>query len=219
MGFFDLFRLGRVLLGTAKAVRAQRRLARELAALPMERFVPECMSYLNRSAGNWEGRARPRDAAAAEIARAHGLPEELIDFYRVCDGFEAVSGEFPACIPPVAQLRTGARHVPPLSSLLSAYWDEHGNDSDRPGLLSVLPPDDLAALAVHAADDYLEPAMLDSAIVLGSPDERGFVVVLPADAGGNLARGTVLDVEAGAATWYPGFKAWLATRASLYAAF
>jgi hypothetical protein len=216
MGLWDLFRMGRVLLGTAKAVRKQRNLGKELSMLPMQRFVPACLSCLNQSAGNWRGRSRPASASAAAVGRAMNLPGELLEFYSICDGFEAVEGEFPACIYPIDRLRMGAAHSPALSALLAAYWKEHGNESEKPGWLSVLPPDDLAALATHAADSYLRPSQVDQAVPLCPPDARDFVVILLVDAGENLLRGTVLEVEGGAATRYPGFKSWLATRASLF---
>jgi hypothetical protein len=216
MGLLNIFRMGRVIFGTVKAVRNQRTLGKDLAALPMDRFVPDCLSCLNQSAGNWQGRARPPSESAPAIARTKQLPDELIEFYAVCDGFEAIHGDFPACVFPIEDLRLGAIHTPTPSSLLASYWQEHGNDSEKPGLLSVLPPDDLAALATHSADCYLMPSSIDLAVLLCPPVERDFVAILLADSDANLPRGTVLEVEGGSATRYPSFKAWLGTRASLF---
>ncbi len=39
MGLMDFFRLGQVAVDTAKAVRSQRSLGREIAALPMPAFI------------------------------------------------------------------------------------------------------------------------------------------------------------------------------------
>lgn len=209
--------MGKVIAGTIRAVQKQRDLANEIAALPMERFVPACLANLNNAAGSWEGRARPPDNAAASLAIEKRLPDELAEFYRVCDGFESVQGEFPACIHSISDLRLGADHGPaPLSTSLLAYWQEYGNDSEKPGLLSVLPPDDLAALATHSAECYLEPSTLDLAVPLCPADGSDFVVILLADSGKALPRGTVLDVEGGSATRYATFKKWLATQASLF---
>lgn len=216
MGLLDIFRMGKVLLGTAKVVRAQRTLGREIASLPMAEFVTECMQNLNQSAGNWEGRIRPPDAAAALLAREKKLPAELQEFYAHCDGFEAIYGEFSASILPIGELRPGADYRPKLSTRLCGYWAENGNDSEEPDLLSILPPDNLSALATHAADCHLRPALLDMAIPLCEPDKDRFVVILLADAGENLPAGTVLDIEGGSATRYPGFKAWLGSHASLF---
>ena len=182
MGLFDLFKMGKVIAGTVKAVRSQRNLGKELAALPMDSFVPTCLAHLNESAGNWQGRARaPLDSAEA-IAHAKQLPDELVEFYRICDGFEGVHGDFPALIHPLQQLQIGAAHSPPLSALLASCWEENGNDSDRPGLLSVLPPDDLAALATHAADSYLKPSSVDLAVPLCPPIDCNFSAILLAEA-------------------------------------
>lgn len=216
MGLFDLFKFGKVLVGTAKAVREQRTLGREISSLPMAEFVAACVQNLNQSAGNWEGRVRPPNPEAALLASEKRLPPELQEFYLHCDGYEAVQGEFPAAILGIADLQLGADCKPSLSERLSRYWAEHGNDSDKPGLLSVLPPDNLAALATHAAECHLRPSVLEMTIPLCRPDADRFVVVLLADAGENLPQGTVLDVEGGSATRYPGFKAWLGSYASLF---
>lgn len=216
MGLMNLFKLGKVAVGTAKAVRSQRTLGRELAALPMPAFIDACLENLNTSAGQWVGRVRPPAAGAAQLARDKRLPSELREFYAFCNGFEAVQGEFPAPVLPLAGLKLGADCEPPLSVRLARYWAEHGNDSEQPGQLSVLPPDDLAALAAHAAEGHLRPALLDLAIPLCPPRRDRFTVVLLAPAGTQWPRGTVLDVEGGSATRYPGFKAWLGTYASLF---
>jgi hypothetical protein len=216
MGLFDLFKMGKILVGTAKAVREQRTLGRDIASLPMAEFVAECVQNLNQSAGNWEGRARPPSAQAALLASEKKLPAELQEFYLHCDGFEAIQGEFPAAIFPVGELRLGADYQPTLSARLAGFWAEHGNDSEKPDLLSILPPDSLAALVTNSADCYLRPSLLEMAIPLCKPDGDHFVVVLLADAGRNLPAGTVLDVEGGSATRYPSFKAWLGSYASMF---
>jgi hypothetical protein len=216
MGLLDLFRMGKVLVGTAKAVRAQRSLGRDLASLPMPEFVTECIRNLNQSAGNWEGRSRPPNPSAALLAKEKGLPDELAEFYAECDGFEPVHGEFPAAVLKFTELRLGSEYKPSVADRLTAFWSEHGNDSERPGMLSILPPDNLAALATHSADCYLRPSLLESAMPRCEPSPNDFVVLLLADMGENLPRGTVLEVEGGAATRYPGFKAWLGSRASLF---
>jgi hypothetical protein len=216
MGLRDLFKLGKVLVGTAQAVRSQRSLGREIAALPMPAFVDACVQNLNQSAGEWTGRARPPAADAEALARQKRLPSELREFYACCNGFEAVKGPFPAAVLPLAHLKLGADCQPPLSERLARYWAEHGNDAEQPGLLSVLPPDDLAALATHSAQCHLRPALLDLAVPLCAPEADRFTVLLLAPAGPDLPRGTVLDVEGGAATRYAGFKAWLGSYASLF---
>ena len=216
MGLLDLFKIGKVLVGTAKAVREQRTRGREIASLPMAEFVAECVQNLNQSAGNWEGRLRHPNAEAALLASEKKLPAELQEFYLHCDGFEAVHGEFPAAILKLGELQLGADYQPTLSERLSQYWAEYGNDSEKPGLLSILPPDNLTALATHSADCHLRPSILEMTIPLCRPDGDSFVVVLLADAGENLPRGTVLDVEGGSATRYPSFKAWLGSYASLF---
>lgn len=208
--------MGKVLVGTAKAVREQRSLGRDLAALPMPEFVSECIRNLNNSAGNWEGRSRPPNGSAVIAAKERNLPDEIAEFYLECDGFEPVRGEFPTAVLRLTDLRLGSEYTPSLADRLTAFWKEYGNDSEKPGMLSVLPPDDLAALATHSADCYLCPAMLKSALTLCEPEESDFVVVLLDDAGENLPRGTVLEVEGGSATRYPGFKAWLGSTASLF---
>lgn len=216
MGLLDIFRMGKVLVGTAKAIRAQRSLGKDIAALPMKEFVQECVRNLNMSSGNWEGRARPPNPQAASIATAKRLPAELAEFYAECDGLEVVHGEFPAPVLPLASLRLGADYTPSLADLVAQFWNDNENDSDKPGLLAVLPPDDLMALATDSADCYLHPERLDLALPLCEPSANEFVVVLLTDAGERLPRGTVLEFENGAATRYPGFKAWLGSRASLF---
>lgn len=218
MGLLDIFKIGKVLVGTATAIKQQRSLGKDLESLQMPEFVSECLGHLNMSAGNWEGRARPPNAAAASLAKEKQLPGELAEFYAVCDGFESVHGDFPAAILRLSDLRLGVDFKPSLPNRLAAFWKEYGNDSEKKGMLSILPPDDLAALAAHAADSYLHPSALNHALPLCEPDADGndFVVMLLADAGERLPRGTVLEVEGGSATRYPDFKAWLASRASLF---
>ena len=216
MGLFDIFRMGKVVAGTVRAVRQQRALGKDLAALPMPRFVEECLSNLNQSAGNWQGRARPPHGSTAAIAALKRLPDDLTEFYAHCDGFEPVHGDFPAAIYPIHDLKLGADHMPSLSARLVSYWQENGNDSEKPGLLSILPPDDLAALASHAADSYLKPSLLDVAVPLCPPRGSDFKVILLTDSGEHLPRGTVLSVEGGSATRYANFKTWLASYASLF---
>lgn len=216
MGLFDLFRMGKVLAHTARAVRSQRDLARELAALPMPTFVPQCLLNLNQSAGAWHGAARAVNERAASIASAKQLPPELAEFYSVCDGFSSSDADFPAPLLPIDALRLGGDYRPPLSERLVSYWNEHGNESEKPGLLSVLPPDDLGAMVAHAADSHVAPTVVDLALPLCLPRKDDFVVILLADSGDKLPRGSILEVEGGSATRYPGFKAWLATCASLF---
>jgi len=216
MGWLDIFRMGKILAGTAKSVREQRSLGRDLAALPMPEFVSECIRNLNMSAGNWEGRSRPPNPSATLLSKEKSLPDELAEFYAECDGFEPVHGEFPAAVLKLNELRLGSEYKPSISDRLSAIWEEYGNDSEKPGMLSILPPDNLAALATHSADCYLRPSLLDFALPLCEPDANDFVVLLLADAGENLPRGTILEVEGGSATCYSGFKTWLGTRASLF---
>lgn len=216
MGLLDIFKLGKILAGTATVIRQQRELGRELAALPMAEFVTACVHNLNQSAGNWSGRARPAHADAAAMAQARKLPAELAEFYRHCDGFEPVHGSFPAAILPIAELRLGADYQPPLSARLARYWAQYGNDSAQAGLLSILPPDNFVALATHGADAYLRPSVLDMSIPLCLPEADRFVVMLLTDAGNDLPGGTVLDIEGGSATRYSGFKTWLGSCASLF---
>lgn len=216
MGLLDIFRMGKILAGTAKTIREQRSLGRDLAALPMPEFVSECIRNLNESAGNWEGRSRPPNPSAALLAKEKMLPDELAEFYAECDGFEPVHGEFPAAILKLNELRLGSEYSPSIAERLSDFWKAYGNDSEKPGMLSILPPDNLAALATHSADCYLRPSLLDFSLPLCEPDANDYAVLLLADAGEHLPRGTVLEVESGSATRYSGFKAWLGSRASLF---
>jgi hypothetical protein len=216
MGLGNIFKMGKVVAATNKAIKQQRLLGKNLAALPMPEFVAECIRNLNESAGNWEARARPPNPNAAALCKDKRLPLELTEFYTECDGFEAVHGEIPAALCALNSLRLGADFKPSLADQLAACWRENGNDSDEDGLLSVLPPDNLLALATHDADCYLEPSALNQALVLCEPQDDDFVVILLEDAGAHLPRGTVLEVECGSATRYPSFKAWLGSRASVF---
>ncbi|MBX3588169.1 MAG: hypothetical protein KF796_16160 [Ramlibacter sp.] len=216
MGIFDILRMGKVIAGTVKGVREQRSLAQDLVALPMSEFVSECLRNLNQSAGNWEGYSRSPNPAAAVLSKEKQLPGELVEFYQECDGFAPVHGEFPATILPITELRLGADYKPSLSARLTAFWNEYGNDSEKPGMLSILPPDNLAALATHSADAYIRPSLLDFALPLCEPAGDDFVVLLLTGVGENLPMGTVLEVEGGSGTRYPGFKSWLGTKASLF---
>lgn len=217
------FRLVKVLFGTVKAVRRQRAMGAELAALPMPQFVAGCLSALNSPAGVWQGRARPPHPQAAAIAARLGLPPEVAAFYACCNGYEAIHGEFPAAILPIESLRTGADCTPPLSTRLIHYWAEE-NDADVEGLLSVFPSNDLGAL-VTGPENYFTAAAVDTAIPLCPPSVSAFTLLLLADTSAKMPkdyvqpRGSVLEVEGGAATCYPSFKRWLGSRASLFVSF
>lgn len=219
MGLLDIFKFFKIIFGTAKAVRTQRTLGNKLSALPMSTFVPECLRNLNASAGNWEGRALPPNPSAAVLVEKMHLPVELAEFYSQCNGFEAVHGDFPSAILPVEKLRLGAEFNPDLAERLTSYWSEYGNDSENEGLLSVLPPDDLAALASHAADCHVSPSELNQAVPLCEPDGSNFVVLLLNTVNEKLQTGTILDIEGGSATRYPSFKVWLGSHASLFGSF
>ena len=92
MGLMDWFRMGRVAVHAAKAVKQQRTLGRDLAALPMAAFVEACLANFNNVGGAWRARARTADPGADAIATRLGLPAELREFYLHCDGFEAEAG-------------------------------------------------------------------------------------------------------------------------------
>jgi hypothetical protein len=216
MGLFDIFRMGKVLVGTAKAVRNQREAAREIQALPTPQFVQRCLYGLTPPFADWTGSIRPPNQKAGEISALKRLPEELAAFYEHCDGF-ASTGDFPAPVLAVEELRLGADHSPTLSERLARTWEECGNDSEQPDQLAVLPPDSLSALVANAAEAHIRPSALDSMVPLCEPRENDFVVVLLAPLGERLPAGTILEVEGGMATRYAGFKHWLATRASLFA--
>ena len=216
MGLFDIFRMGKVLVGTAKAVQGQRRKAQDIAALPMPEFISACLDGLNRSGGAWRGAMRPPSGQARALSAAKRLPTELGEFYTHCNGFMATEGDFPVLLPPLEELRLGADCVPALSEQLASTWEEYGNDTDKPGLLAVLPPDSLLAMVTNAAECHVRPSVLDAAVALCTPGPHDFSVILLTAASAQLPAGTVLDVESGSATRYPSFKPWLATRASLF---
>jgi hypothetical protein len=216
MGIMDIFRMGKVIAGTVKAVRNQRQSARDTQALPMDAFVVQCLADLNAPAAGWSGSARPANPRAKEIAAAKRLPEELQLFYQDCDGFVSESDDFPAPVLPLAELRLGMDFNPSLSELIANYWKEYGNDSDKPDHLAILPPDNLTALATNSAELFIRPSALDSMVPLCTPRDDAFSVVLLTPLGDDLPSGTILEIEGGMATRYDGFKHWLATRASIF---
>lgn len=118
------------------------------------------------------------------------------------------------CYP--SSLSLGLDCKPALSTGLKPFWQEHDHPSGREGYLSILPPDNLVALFAHAADCRLKPATVDLAVPLCPPRDRNFRVVLLADAGPLLPRGCVVEVEGGAGTRWPSFKAWLGSQASMF---
>lgn len=217
MGLLDFFRMGRVAVATVQAVQRQRRSARELQALPMDRFVAECVEAINGSHGQWRVSARAPHPNAAALADALHASAELREFYLHCNGFAAEHGKPPAAVLPIEAVRTGAGTEPSPRALLRRFWDEHGNDSDEPGRLAVIPPDDLAALAANAADDFVDPAALDAALVLlCQPKMNQCTVLLTQPLGERLPAGAVIDIENGGATRYHGFRHWLAAHAAIY---
>lgn len=217
MGLLDLFRFGRVAVHTAKAVSQQRRSAREMAALPMDHLVAECVAAINSPHAPWKLAARAPQPDAAERAQALGAGAELCEFYARCNGLEALHDQPPAAVLPIEALRTGAEYAPALSAQLRGYWRDNGNDdAENPDRLAVIPPDDLGALATGASEAEIDPAVLDSALVLLAPQAHQCVVLLTAPAHEKLPAGAVLDIEHGAGTRYDGFRHWLATQASLY---
>ncbi len=199
-----------------KTMEKQRALSQTLASLPMQDFIAEALKNLNKSAGHWEGRVRPLNDSGAPIVNSKKLPEELAEFYRFCDGFEAVQGEFPASIYRLSELRLGADYTPSLSERLFSHWNAYGNDSDKPAHLSIFPPDNLLALATNNAQCYLKPSLVDAALSILPPAQDGFVVILLEDSGPHLSYGTVLEIEGGIATQHKNFKTWLSDRASLF---
>ncbi len=216
MGLLDIFKFGKVIAHTAKAVKQQRNVAGEWRALPMPELVAKSLAGLHSPHTEWKGTARPPRPDARAVATAKRLPEELIAFYEHCDGLETTE-EFPVRLLSLGELRLGADHQPPLSKLVQDFWKEHGNDGDKAGLLAVLPPDDLAALATNAAESHLRPQALDMMVPIAPSTPNLFVAVVLTSANDKLPAGSVLDFENGAATRYDDFKHWLATRGSLFA--
>lgn len=217
----NLFLLGKVLFGTVKAVRRQRTLGAELAELPMPQFVASCLDNLDSPTGVWQGRTRAPHPQAAAIAVNLELPPELAEFYACCNGYETMRGDFPAAILPIESLRTGADCSPKLSERLVRYWAEEDDASDGEGLLSVFPCNDIGALVVPP-ENYFAADIVDSAVSLCPPSDTEFTVLLLADTaaampkGHVLPKGSVLEIEGGAATCHPSFKRWLGSRASLF---
>lgn len=214
----SLFRVGKALFIAVKTVRRLRRLGIELAALPMPQLVAGCLDHLNAPHSVWQGRARPPHPQAAALAASLGLPPDLAEFYACCNGYEAVYGEFPAAILPIESLCAGANYAPTLSARLVRYWAKE-DDADVEGLLSVFPWNKLGAL-VTGPESHFAADVVDSALPLCRPSAAEFTVLLLADAvatmpkGLVLPRGSVLEVEGGAATCYPDFRHWLGSRAS-----
>lgn len=216
MGLLDIFKFGKVMVHTAKAVKQQRNVASEWRALPMPELVPRALAGMHSPHAEWKARARPPRPDARALATAKRLPEELIAFYEHCDGFDS-SEDFPTRLLALGELRLGADQLLPLSKLVQDFWREHGNDGDQDGMLAILPPDDLAALATNAAESYLRPQALDMMVPVAPCTPNQFVAVVLAPANDKLPAGSVLDFENGAATRYDGFKQWLATQGSLFA--
>ena len=216
MGLLDLFRFGRVLLGTAKAVKHQRQTAVDLRALPPAAFVAACVEGFNAPAAPWRGEARPPAPDADALAQALRLPAPLREFYRVCDGFASDSPEFPTPVLGLRELRPGEACAPPLSARLRTYWAAHGNDAAQTDRLAVLPPDSLLALVTADTECELPADAVDTMMLLCSPGATEFTVIALTGVSDQIAAGSVLDVEGGSATRYDDFTHWLATRASLF---
>lgn len=216
----NLFRVAKALFLALKVVRRQHTLGVELAALPMPRLVADCLDHLNASHGVWQGRARPPHPQAKAVAADLDLPPDLAQFYACCNGYEAVHGKFPAAILPIESLRTGAACSPALSARLERHWAGE-NDTDVEGLLSVFPCNNLGAL-IAGPESYFTADIVDPALLLRRPSATDFTVLLLADTsaampkGHVLPRGSVLEIEGGAATSYPDFRHWLGSRASLF---
>ncbi len=214
MGFFDIFRLNNAATEAAKAAAHQRSIARKLAALPMPEFVPECLRRLNRPDNGWTAHVRPPHRGARVLAANKHLPDELADFYCMSDGFESPDEHFPARVLAISSLRLGAACKPPVTELLTAYWAQHNNPSDKPDLLLVRPVESRSSSRA-TPPAYLSPSALDLAFALCPPRPADMVLLLVTDATSELPRGTVLHVKNGAATQYKGFKAWLGSCAAL----
>lgn len=215
LGLFDFFRAGKVMVHVAKSVENQRNTAQELRTLPMPQFIASCLEGMHSEHTGWKGKARTARPDAQAMAAAKRLPADLAEFYAHCDGFDA-SADFPARVLPLGQIKLGVDHAVPPSRHIEAFWEEHGNDSERDGWMTVLPPDDLMALASNAAETFVRPASLDMAVPIVPLEENGFALVLLAGLGDALPVGTVLEYENGIATRYDDFRHWLATRASLF---
>ncbi len=208
MGFLDFFRGGNA--AKDKAAQHQRAVARKLAALPMPEFIPECLRRLNQADAGWAAHVRQPHRGARVLAVNKHLPDELADFYCMCDGFESPDERFPARLLPISSLRLGGAHKPSAVELVNSYWAHHGNPSGKPGHLRVLSARTHADAPIYE----LNPSALDLSWLMCRPQPSGFVVLLTADATSELHRGAVLEVHNGSATRHSGFKAWLGSCAS-----
>lgn len=216
MGLFDLFRFGRVAVATAQAVRRQRRNARELMALPMPALVAECVASLNTPHAPWKVAARPPHAQAGALCQRLALPDDLREFYMHCDGLAGDPADAPGAVVAVGSLAPGARFTPSVAQQLRDWWGQYENDSPQLGKLAVIPPDDLVALATNDAEEFVDPAALDSMLALLPPRPNQCTLLVTSALGPTLPAGAVLDVENGGATRYDSFRHWLAAQASLF---
>jgi hypothetical protein len=152
---------------------------------------------------------------AVPLAISVHLPKELEEFYDVCDGVEALSGDFPLQILPRAQLKLGVNFDRPPSVAMRKHWLKYGRASGEQEAMQIFPANDLLALLADQEELLLPFSVLDQCVPLGRPG-LGICPVLVVSPLVGMPVGTILEVEGQCATRYPDFQSWLAHFATLF---
>jgi hypothetical protein len=208
--------LMKIAMGTAVSMAERQQLSKDIAELPMDQFIDECLVRINGDGVHWQAQRRDPLVNAESIARSKRLPSDLVDFYTLCDGLKIKKEGFPVPLFALANLRLGADFSPSLSQRLEAHWLNHDNPSEVLGRLAVMPPENLLALMNNEAECHLKPTVLDCTVPLFLDVDGRFAVVVLVDLSPTLRRGCVLDFEGGLSIRHDSFKSWLAHVTSVY---
>ena len=219
MGLKDLFKIGKVLVKTAKTVRSNRNEASELALRPMTEVIQAWLASLNRLPELWSATTRPpateEQVLAVEQRLGAHLPTDIRDFFRTTNGLEAKAGTdpFPHPLVSVNALIPCGQHRPPLSQQCEGQWKEWGEAQEDPRALRIF-PNDMRNILTDEDEGEIAFPEADRWIALEIPRE-GVCLAFELSGNGGYAAGTVFEVENLQATRYTNLREWFAYRATM----
>jgi len=216
MGIFAFLRIA---FRTKRMLDQSKKQAKALGELPLPEFIPKWLEQMSSATDNTYPILRP-PALASEIADAEQrlgmpLPDELKEFYTLCDGIDWSSASYREDFVRISELKPSCQHKPPLRMQLRKEWETWGRDDGLPEGLQVF-SGNLLKLMADAHEFVLPFTDVDEMLALETP-ASGSGILIVTRPHRLLPRGTILEVENLSATLHDTIRSWLAESASTIA--
>lgn len=189
-----------------------------LAEGPIAQLVKDALSAIVKPELNWLGTVRlPASIETltdVENNIEDSLPDEIRSFYEECDGFKALSDEFPFAFWRVQDISLGKRLDPPLSEWVRLHQSVNP-EREEGAPLPLFPHNDIEALATDNPAISIQPEEIDLLVVMEATDDYRRICFSTKPIG-PYEVGAIVEIERCVATIYPGIKSWLAATVVMY---